>query len=689
MITVVKMPGSTLSENIYENGENNNSLKVSSGKNGLIETLVSKPIVIWNKKVPDTEMDKFKRVIEEKYNQHFGSYWEFHKWSVDNYIDCWEEIWHYFGVIGSKSYDQVLVKTGKGFLDNDWFSGARFNYAENILRIRDSRVALVCADEDGNEEAVTFAEMFEEVKLYASALRSLGVKMNDRELFRLQIFTCFCSLSVNLFSFQAASNVLSTMEPKVLFTVDEHSDNGVKFHPIDNLEDIVNNTPSLEKVVIVHTNDKTLSRDISNIRNSCFLEEFLECGKTPDGTTPDIVFEQLPFNHPIVINFTSGTTGLPKAPLHSAGTFLAELRDFAFHLNLKSGDTIYTCYPVGWTLWDTMIPPLALGVKLYLHAGCPHYTEKGANVWDIFSRHKVTFAFIVTCIVDRLEKENIMPKPGTNLDCLKVIGIGGSPVKRQNFEYLRKVKSDVFVGSMYGATEVFGAFSGFEFNTPSYGGEIQAPALGVDIKCYDENGQSVVGERGELVVATPTPSFPVFLWKDIDNRRMNDTYFSKYEGVWSQNDECWINPKTHGIVVIGRSDDTLKQHGERFGSGDIYFAIHQMEELQDYICVGQDGTDGDTRAVLFVKLKKGHTFTPQLKKKIADTIDRELWVDYVPEVILETPDIPYNLNNKRMESVVRRIISTNQIPDTMNIKNPGCLQYFCNIPDLLNYKGNY
>ncbi|XP_054720351.1 acetoacetyl-CoA synthetase-like, partial [Uloborus diversus] len=187
------------------------------------------------------------------------------------------------------------------------------------------------------------------------------------------------------------------------------------------------------------------------------------------------------------------------------------------------------------------------------------------------------------------------------------------------------------------------------------------------------------------VIATPSPSFPVFLWKDVNHSRLNDTYFSKYPGVWSQNDECWINPRTNGLVVIGRSDDTLKQNGERFGSGDIYFAIHQMEELQDYICVGQDKYNGDTRAVLFVKMRKGHSFSQQIREKIANTINRELWVDYVPQVILEVPDVPYNLNNKRMESVVRQIVATNQVPEVMNIKNPECLIHYCDIPELVNY----
>ncbi|GFY51698.1 acetoacetyl-CoA synthetase [Trichonephila inaurata madagascariensis] len=274
----------------------------------------------------------------------------------------------------------------------------------------------------------------------------------------------------------------------------------------------------------------------------------------------------------------------------------------------------------------------------------------------------------------------------SNFDHFKTVCIAGSPVKAQNVKYIQdNVKKDLFVASLYGSTESHGFFSGFDLNLPSYAGEVQVPALGKDISCFDKNGHPVYGQLGELVLTVRSPSFPLYLWKDEDGSVMKKTYLSKFPGTWCPGDECWINPKTRGIIVVGRSDDVLTQAGECFGSADIYFAIHDMEEISDYICVGQTNSEGDVRAVLFVKLRDGLTFTPALRDKIAEKIDEALWRDLVPEVILDVKDIPYNLNGKRMESTVKKIVATNQIPEVNNIRNVECLKYFCNRPEVMNY----
>ncbi|GFT14731.1 acetoacetyl-CoA synthetase [Nephila pilipes] len=657
------------------------------------------PPILWNNKVPNTELEKFQKLIEEKYNRRFNSYWEFQKWSTENFADFWEEVWHYLQMEYSSPYDQVYRKTGNGFLDCEWFPGAKFNFAENLMRIRDDRVAIIYADETGYEETVTFAEMYEEVKLYAAAFKKNGLKKGDRVACYISnrkeaVFVLLAATSMGAifggsqpyYGARSATNIFQKMEPKFLISIDHHTDSRIEFHNIDHLQYIADNTPSLEKIIIIPTKSETLSRDITNIRNSCLLEDFLNTGRTLDGTVPDLEFEQLPFDHPICINFTSGTTGLPKGPVHSAGSLISHLSSVVFYWNLKCGDVIYTCYPVGWTLWDTFVVCLAWGVKLFLYAGNPVMDWKGQNLWDVFSQFKVTYTFLATSLVDKLEKQNTVPGPNTNLDSLKFLTMGGSPVKAQNYLYVHnKVKKDVFVCSQYGSSETFGTFSGFDLNMPVYAGEIQAPALGMDIHCFDEEGNSVLNKRGEMVLATPTPALPTNIWKDHNNSIMKETYLSKYPGVWCQNDEIWINPKTKGLVVIGRSDDTLIQNGDRFGAGDVYYAIHDIDEIQDAICVGQQNPGGDCRAVLFIKMKEGYSFTPEFRERVKKNIGEELWFECVPQLILETKEIPYNLNNKKMESIVRKIVATNQVPDVNNIKNPECLQYYCDIPEILAY----
>ncbi|XP_021003276.2 acetoacetyl-CoA synthetase [Parasteatoda tepidariorum] len=637
----------------------------------------------------------FMKCIEDKYQRKFGDYWDFHQWTVDNIEETWTELWENSGIICSKKYEKV-VDLSLPMTETKWFEGAKLNYAENLLKYRDDHIALILTGEDREVEKLTYSQLYEETKLYVAAFRKFGLRKGD-------IVMCFMSnrkeailgmlATVSIGAIWTGAlpqlgpepvlNRMSQIKPKLLLTVDRFLFNGTEIDMLKKVKDIAEGLPSLEKIIIVASQEKSKLKDISIIKNSCFLDEFCELGRQAD--TPEIDFEQVSFSYPVHVNFTSGTTGLPKAPIYGCGLLMSVIRDYGIHMDAGRDDVYLSMSPVGWASWCFSASLLFLGQTVVLHEGFP-YLLSPTYLWDMIDEFKITNLMIAPSTFEELEKKKYLPTSKNNLNSLRLIKTGGSVVKKSSFDFFYKeLKLKSAFSAAYGSTEVM-LCSTFDFNIPIYSGELPTSALCTLIECCDEiTGEVIFGEVGDLVISKPSPLLISGLWGDEDGSKFRETYFTKYPGKFCIGDNGIINPVTKGLLVLGRSDATLKQRGCRFGSSEIYNVVDHFPEISDCLCVSQFNSSRDERAVLFLKLRDGYMFNQDLVKRIRKRIADDLTPRHVPDVILETKDIPMNTNGKKLELIVKRII--NNLPVNLDsVSNPESLKCYQNRKELQDFK---
>ncbi|XP_007936426.1 acetoacetyl-CoA synthetase [Orycteropus afer afer] len=659
------------------------------------------------------------------------NYDDLYHWSVKSYSDFWAEFWKFSGIVASRTYDEV-VDTSKGIADvPEWFKGSRLNYAENLLRHKaNDRVALYVARE-GKEEIgkVTFEELRQQVAVFAAAMRKMGVKAGDRVT--LDEWSpegpsessplCFADgklaptgekwelraragtgpwsaspdghllhglMPPSSFSFpvclMGVLDRFSQIQPKLIFSVEAVVYNSKEHNHMDKLQQVVRGLPDLKKVVVIPYVTSREKIDISKIPNSVFLDDFLAVGKGEQA--PQLEFEQLPFSHPLFIMFSSGTTGSPKCMVHSAGgTLIQHLKEHILHGNMGCGDIILYYTTIGWMMWNWMVSALATGASLVLYDGSPLVPTPDV-LWDLVDRIGITVLGTGAKWLSVLEERNMKPGETHSLQTLHTILSTGSPLKAQSYEYVyRNIKSSVLLGSISGGTDIISCFVGQNTSIPVYKGEIQARNLAMAVEAWDEEGKAVWGESGELVCTKPIPCQPTHFWNDENGSKYRKAYFSKFPGVWAHGDYCRINPRTGGIVMLGRSDGTLNPNGVRFGSSEIYNIVEAFEEVMDSLCVPQYNNDGGERVILFVKMVPGHTFRPELVRKICDAIRLGLSARHVPSLILETKGIPYTLNGKKVEVAVKQIIAGKSVEHRGAFSNPEALDLFRNIPELQGF----
>ena len=633
-------------------------------------------------------MTAFTRRVEASTGRKFASYQDLHAWSIEDPGTFWSEVWQFSGVKASRHAD-VPVKDLERFPGAVWFDGARLNFAENLLRFRDGRVALVGYLENGGRKEITYAELHRQTTNLAARLADFGIHPGDRVagwlpntieavvamLATTALGGVWSSCSPD-FGADGALDRFGQIEPKVLFACDGYFFNGKRIDIRDKVRDVVAKVPSLQRVIW-----------ISVIGEHCgptLFDDLIRQAPAPSGEpmNPAIPrFEQVDFNHPLYVLYSSGTTGKPKCIVHGVGgTLLQHLKEHQIHLGLTRGDKLFFFTTCGWMMWNWLVSGLASGCTLVLYDGSPFHSD-GAVLWDLAEREGVTLFGVSAKYLSAIDKNGIKPKASHDLSALRCVLSTGSTLTHEGFRYVyRNVKSDLQLVSMTGGTDLISCFILGNPNLPVFEGELQCKGLGMAVEVWNEAGQSVLGEKGELVCTRPFPSCPIGFWRDPNNTKFHAAYFEKFPGIWAHGDFAQITA-SGGCIVYGRSDAVLNPGGVRIGTAEIYRQVERIDEVVDSVCVGQQWED-DTRVVLFVVLCDGVVMSDTLANRIASEIRSHASPRHVPKKIIAVDDVPRTMSGKIAELAVRDVIHGKPVRNTSALANPEALGSFANLTTL-------
>lgn len=632
-------------------------------------------------------MTKYMNFVNKRYGQSFHSYNQLYDWSVNNIPDFWASIWDFVDIKASKGYDAVVDDLSK-FPGAKWFIGARLNFAENLLRYRDNHTAFIFRGETQKIAKMSYAELYDSVARLAKSLREIGVAPGDRVAAYMPnmmetAIAMLAATSIGAIWASCATDIgpgavvdrFGQIEPKVLFTVNGYYYKGKSFNSLSNAAEALKGIPSVKKVIVAsYTEEKP---DISYIPNSVYYEDFLSKERGLE-----IQFEQLPFDHPVYIMFSSGTTGKPKCMVQGAGGVLINhLKELVLHTDLKREDVHFFITTCSWMMWNWMLSSLATGNTLILYDGNPSYPDPGA-MWKLIQDEKVSMFGTSASYINFVRSQGLKPGRAYDLSSLREIWQTGSPLSAEGFEYVyQEIKKDLWLNSSSGGTDINGCFCTGSPIQPVYAGELQGPGLGMKIKSYDEKGNPVFDQEGELVCEAPAPSMPLYFWNDPNGEKYKEAYFDVYPNIWRHGDYITVHSDTRGITFFGRSDSVLKPSGVRIGTAEIYNQVEELEEVADSLAIGQNW-HGDQRVILFIKLAEGYRLTEDLKNKIKKTLREKASPRHVPAKIIAVPDVPYTLNMKKVESAVTNIIHGRPVLNRDALTNPECLDYYENLEEL-------
>ena len=632
-----------------------------------------------------SQMDAFRKQINARYNLSLNNYHELHQWSVTHITDFWKAIWGFMSIEFSSDYTQVVDDETK-MPGAKWFEGAQFNFAENLLRIRSDKPAIQFKGEGQPVRTLSYIELFSEVENLASALRKMGVQKGDRVVGFMPnmpetIIAMLATTSIGAiwsssspdFGIKGVLDRFTQIEPKVLFAADGYFYNGKPFDSLQKLKSILVELPTIERVVI--TPYTKPDPNISSVNNGIIWNEFIdECPNT-------LKFEQLPFDHPLYIMYSSGTTGLPKSIVHGAGgTLLQHLKELRLHGNVSMDDTVFYFTTCGWMMWNWLVSNLAIGATIVLYDGNPFHPSPNA-MWDMVDELGITHFGTSAKFIDACKQEGLSPKKTHFLSTIRTIFSTGSPLVEESFDYVYDhIKSNVQLASISGGTDIISCFAGGNPTLPVYRGELQCLGLGMDVAAFDFKGNALENKKGELVCRKAFPSMPIYFWNDSDGEKYHNAYFDEFNGIWHHGDFIEVN-EHGGVTIFGRSDATLNPGGVRIGTAEIYRVVEGFDVVADSLVIGQP-IDGDERVVLFIKMNEGQELSNELIVEIKKTIRSNCSPRHVPAIVLETNDIPYTINGKKVEIAVKKIIQGEDVTNKDALSNPESLELYKDINEL-------
>lgn len=630
-------------------------------------------------------LTRYMEWLRETRGRDFKNYDELWRWSTTELAAFWHSIWDYFEIKASRPPDEILARDAMP--GAQWFTGARLNYAENLFaRMPQDGPALLYKSEQGPLLAVNRRELWQETAALAASLRQWGVGPGDRVVAYLpnvpqavvgllataSLGAIWSSCSPD-FGARSVLDRFSQIEPRVLLACDGYRYNGKAFSRLDVVAGLQEALPTLEKTVVVPLLDDEAALD--RLQNAVSWQSALDAA----GDEPQLSFAQVPFDHPLWVLYSSGTTGLPKALVHGHGGILLEhTKETVLHMDLKETDRFFWYTSTGWMMWNYVVGALLSGGSIILYDGSPNHPDLYA-LWKLAEEAGMTYFGTSAAFIHACMKAGIRPAERFDLRKLRAVGSTGSPLSPAGFGWIYEHVGDgLALESFSGGTDLCTGFLGGVRTQPVYAGEIQARSLGASVQAYDVQGRPLQGEVGELVITRPMPSMPLYFWNDDDSRRYEESYFSVFPGVWRHGDWIKINERG-GCVIYGRSDATINRQGVRMGTAEIYRVVEQFPQIADALVIDTESLQGASYMALFLVMREHETLDDALKDDIRKRLRADLSPRHVPDEILAVDQIPYTLSGKKMEIPVRAILLGEDPQDAVNLgamRNPQAIEFF-------------